>query len=127
MAERLRTAVGLLTDAGVKRLEHLELLIVLCRQPTRDWDAERVAACSTLPLASAAEALTHLHKHQLLQQVDPTRAFYRLAADRPELAALAEIREAYERDRVQVMNLFFACNLDSLRSFAEAFRVRRKS
>jgi len=125
VAERLRTAVGLLTDAGVKRLEHLELLIVLCRQPARDWDAERVAACSTLPLASAAEALTHLHKHQLLVQVDPTRPFYRLA-DRPELAALAEIREAYERDRVQVMNLFFACNLDSLRSFAEAFRVRRK-
>lgn len=125
MSERLRTAVRQLTEVGVRRLEHLELLLVLSRPPLRDWDAGGVAACLTVPVETASEALAHLHKHELLTLVDPARARYRLA-ERPDLAPLAEIRTAYERDRVQVMNLFFACNLDSLRSFADAFRVRRK-
>ncbi len=118
-------AVRQLTDIGVRRLEHLELLLVVSRPPTRDWEPEAVARSLSVPVASATDALVHLHKHQLLTQADPNRARYRIA-DRPELSVLAEIRAAYERDRVHVMNLFFACNLDSLRSFAEAFRVRRK-
>ncbi len=118
-------AVRQLTDLGVRRLEHLELLLVLSRPPVRDWEAEAIATSLSVPFTSASEALAHLHKHQLVTQVDPTRARYRIT-DRPELAVLTEIRAAYERDRVHVMNLFFASNLDSLRSFADAFRVRRK-
>lgn len=125
MAERLRTAIRQLTDLGVRRLEHLELLLVLGRSPAREWGADEVATALSLPFTSISEALEHLHKHQLLALPDPSRPRYRIA-DRPELAVLAEIRAAHERDRVQVMNLFFACNLDNLRSFAEAFRVRRK-
>ncbi len=118
-------AVRQLTDLGVRRLEHLEVLLVLGRPPVRDWEADGVATSLSVPFTSADEALAHLHKHQLVIQLDPDRARYRIA-DRPELAVLAQIRAAYERDRVGVMNLFFACNLDSLRSFADAFRVRRK-
>lgn len=125
MAERLRTAIRQLTDLGVRRLEHLELLLVLSRPPLRECGADEVATALSLPFTSVSEALEHLHKHGLLVQSDPSRPRYRLA-DRPELVVLADIRAAHQHDRVQVMNLFFACNLDSLRSFAEAFRVRRK-
>lgn len=125
MPERLRTAIRELTDLGVRRLEHLELLLVLSRAPLRDWGADEVAAALSIPFTSVTEAFTHLCSHQLLTAVEPARSRYRVA-DRPELAMLAEIRAAHERDRVHVMNLFYACNLDSLRSFAEAFRVRRK-
>lgn len=125
MPDSVTKAVRQLTDIGVRRLEHLEVLIVLCRQPGRDWDADQIAGASTIPRATAADALAHLHRHDLLRQVDAARATYRLS-DRPELAALAEVRKAFERDRVHVMNVFFACNLDSLRSFADAFRMRRK-
>lgn len=125
MPERLRTAIRQLTDLGVRRLEHLELLLVLSRAPLRDWGADEAAAALSIPFTSVTEAFTHLRNHQLLTEVDAARSRYRVA-DRPELAMLAEIRAAHERDRVQVMNLFFGCNLDSLRSFAEAFRVRRK-
>lgn len=123
--ERLKTAITQLTDKGVRRLEHLELLLVLSRPPVRDWGAGEVAESLSLPFTSIQEALTHLRGHQLVLEVEPTRARYRLA-DRLDLAMLAEIRAAHERDRVHVMNLFYACNLDSLRSFADAFRVRRK-
>lgn len=123
--EHLNTAIRQLTDKGVRRLEHLELLLVLSRPPLRDWGAGEVADSLSLPFTSIQEALTHLHGHKLVLAVDPTRARYRIA-DRPELAMLAEIRAAHERDRVHVMNLFYACNLDSLRSFADAFRLRRK-
>lgn len=126
MAERLRTAIRQLTDLGVRRLEHLELLLVLGRSPLREWGVDEAAAALSLPFTSVSEALVHLRDRQLVSEVEATRPRYRLA-DRPELAPLAEIRATYERDRVQVVNLFFACNLDSLRSFADAFRVRRKS
>ena len=35
------------------------------------------------------------------------------------------LRTVYERDRIAVVNAFYACNLESLRSFASAFRIRR--
>ena len=79
MAERLRTAIRQLTDLGVRRLEHLELLLVLGRSPIREWGADEVAAALSLPFTSVSDALEHLHKHQLLALPDPSRPRYRIA------------------------------------------------
>lgn len=124
MADGVTSAIRQLTDLGVSRLEHLEVLLVMARQPEREWDAARIAANSPIRAETAGEALTHLHKRGLLDLARPEPPGYRLGA-RLDLGQLTQLRKDYERDRTTVMNTFFTCNLDSLRSFASAFRIRR--
>ena len=118
------SAVRQLTELRVGRLEHFEVLLVLCLQPESGWDAERVSANSSLTLKTAGESLAHLHKQGLLDLVKPEPPCYRLGS-RLDRGLLTRLRKDYERDRTQVINAFFTCNLDSLRSFASAFRIRR--
>lgn len=109
---------------GVSRLEHLEVLLLLSRHATTNWDAERIAGSSAIPCRVGVDALAHLCKCELLEQVPGGGPTYRFGP-RSELALLVELRRIYENDRVAVMNAFYACNLESLRSFASAFRIRR--
>lgn len=113
-----------LNARGVSRLEHLEVLLLLSRHSTTNWDAERVAGSSAIPRAVAVDALAHLCSRELLEQVPGGAPLYRLGP-RSELPLLVELRKVYERDRIAVVNVFYACNLESLRSFASAFRIRR--
>lgn len=114
----------LLNSRGVSRLEHLEVLLLLSRNATANWDADRVAGSSVIPRATAVEVLAHLCRCELLEQAPGAAPTYRLGP-RAEVPLLAELRDRYERDRISVMNAFYACNLESLRSFASAFRIRR--
>ena len=124
MPDSITRAVRQLTDSGVSRLEQLEVLLNMCLHPEAGWDAERVTRAFTINARTAAEALAHLHKQGLVDLVKPEPPCYRLGT-RIDLATLTGLRKDYERDRTQVINAFFACNLDSLRSFTAAFRLRR--
>ncbi|MBA3547253.1 MAG: Rrf2 family transcriptional regulator [Nannocystis sp.] len=114
-----------LNERGVSRLEHLEVLLVLSRHPGRTFDGEQVATSSTISRAVVEETLAHLHKHEMLVLVPGERPVYRLGP-RSELPLLDLLRTHHERDRIAVVNAFYSCNLESLRSFASAFRIRRQ-
>ncbi len=124
MTERVTRLLRQLTEHGVSRLEHLELLLQLSRQPGRAWSVEHAA--SSRSHADTDEALAHLHRHELLERVPGERPAYRLGP-RADVDLLAELRGHHERDRVAVMNAFYGCTLDRLRSFASAFRGPRSS
>lgn len=124
MPDSIMRAVRQLTELGVSRLEQLEVLLSMCLHPEAGWDAERVTRAFTINARTAAEALAHLHKKGLLDLVKPEPPCYRLGSG-VDLVLLGGLRKDYERDRTQVINAFFACNLDSLRSFTAAFRIRR--
>lgn len=124
MPTSIMSAVRQLTEIGVGRLEHFEVLLVLALQPESGWDSERVRGNSSLNVKAASEALAHLHKQGLLDLVKPEPPCYRLGS-RIDRELIGHLRKEYERDRTQVINAFFTCNLDSLRSFASAFRIRR--
>ncbi len=96
----------------------------MSRQPERGWDAQAVTSTSTISPTAAGDALTHLHKQGLVEPVPGKDACYRLG-ERADPPLLTQLRKDHERDRTAVTNAFFACNLDSLRSFASAFRIRR--
>jgi hypothetical protein len=117
-------AVRRLTEMGVGRLEDFEVLLIMSRQPEREWDATRVVAGSTITLAAVVEALGRLAKRGIVELVKPDPPSYRLGA-RLDVAQLVELRKHHERDRTLVVETFFTCNLDSLRSFASAFRIRK--
>lgn len=98
---------------------------MLSRHPERRLDGEQVAASSALPRAVADATLAHLHQREWLERGPGEPPVYRLGP-RSELPLLDLLRQHYERDRISVVNAFYACNIESLRSFASAFRIRRQ-
>lgn len=107
--------------------EQLDVLLLLHRQPEKAFDCEAVAAAVYTVAPAAEKRLEALEAHGLL------------AADRsgprptwryqPRDAALARtvdaVAEAYRRSRVDVINLVYSRPADPLRSFADAFKLRK--
>ncbi len=99
---------------------------MLSRHPERSLDGEQVARSSALPRAVADATLAHLHQREWFERTPGEPPVYRVGP-RSELPLLDLLRQHYERDRIAVVNAFYACNIESLRSFASAFRIRRPS
>lgn len=72
----------------------------------------------------AADALAHLCGCEFLELTPGERPMYRFGP-RADLQLITAVRDVYDRDRISVINAFYTCNLESLRSFASAFRIRR--
>lgn len=125
MTSNVESALRHLNERGISRLEHLEVLLALSRHPDRTCDGEQVATNTALSRAVADATLAHLHKRELLERVPGERPVYRLGP-RSELPLLDLLRQHYERDRIAIVNAFYACNIESLRIFASAFRIRRQ-
>jgi DNA-binding Lrp family transcriptional regulator len=119
---------------GVRRLiadsidsvEQLEILLLLLQHPARTWTAETVARELRISPLSAGDRLEDLTRDALLARVKGIEE-YRYA---PGSAALDEaargLAAAYTERRVTVINLIFSKPVDKIRTFADAFRLRKK-
>ena len=107
--------------------EKLEILLLLQRNPEKQWTALEVSqAIYTVP-ASATMRLEALVAEGFLASAggaDP-RYSYGPRSDtmRSQVDSLAA---AYQADRVSVIKLIFARPPDPVQSFADAFRLRGK-
>jgi hypothetical protein len=107
--------------------EQLEILLLLHREPTRQWTALSVSqAIYTVP-ASATMRLESLVARGFASSTggaDPTYVYNpQNDALRTQVDVLAE---AYRKNRVAVIKLIFAQPPDPVQSFADAFKLRGK-
>jgi hypothetical protein len=99
----------------------LELLILL-RQGTA-WTAEAVAKALRIEPGWTLEDLAKLSSRGL---ISVSGATYHHGPRTPELEqSIRRTIEAYDKRRVSVISLIYSRPSDPLRSFAEAFRVRK--
>ena len=114
IAERIATA------------EMLEILLLLERDPQRGWTADEISRQVFTVPAAAIGSLEGLVAQGLAASdgaANPTYRYDPATADlRRQVSALAQ---AYRASRVAVIQLVFTKPADPLRSFADAFRVRR--
>lgn len=103
------------------------MLLLLHRRHEQWWTADAVNEELRASLQSAIECLTHLHESGLVElgQGDPRR--YRLASvhagDDTVVGRLAQLF----RERVSsVIDAIYAPKRDTLREFADAFRLIKK-
>ncbi len=106
--------------------EMLEILLLLEREPERGWTADEVSRQVFTVPAAAIGSLEGLVAQGLVASDGAANPVYRYAPAgdglRSQVSALAA---AYRASRVAVIQLVFAKPADPLRSFADAFRVRR--
>jgi len=116
---------GFLVDHIDSVLE-LELLLFLRERGARHWTAAELAHELKVDPAWAGEQLAKFHARGLLARTDETGATYRYAPQSPQLdATVASVAAAYATHRVSIIGLIFSKPTSTLKTFADAFRIRK--
>jgi hypothetical protein len=111
---------------SIDSVEQLEILLLLLQRPERTWSAESVARELRVSSLSAGDRLEDLSRDALLARVKGSDE-YRYAPASAELnEAVKGLATAYTERRVTVINLIFSKPVDKIRTFADAFRLRKK-
>jgi hypothetical protein len=109
----------------IDSLVQLEVLLLLRAAPDRPWTAAEVAQALRIDPTWATGQLGDLAARGLLASADVPGA-YRYAPATPELVrAVTQLEKDYAERRVTVITLIFSKPVDKLRSFADAFRLRK--
>lgn len=106
--------------------EQLEVLLLLHGEPDRDFTAAEVSQRVYTVPASALLRLDELASCGLLTSDGASDPRYRYAPAAATLARRVDrLSAAYRADRVGVVRLIFEQPSNSVRSLADAFRLRR--
>ena len=112
----------------IPAVEAAELLLAIMREPSRAWSADEALASLGPGIAlTAAEAARHIERlqGQLVAAAEGGRWKYQPANE--ELAAHARTLERVYRERpVTLIRVIYALRDSRIRSFADAFKLRRK-
>jgi hypothetical protein len=115
-------------QAAVPSVDAAEMLLALARKPERWWSAaEFVAALSPAPLgdADAARQLEAFAARGLVARRADQRVRYR-PADAALAAHVATLAQVYGERPVTLIRVIYALRDGKIRSFADAFRLRRR-
>lgn len=119
--------VRALIVAHIDSVVQLEVLLLLQADPTRARTAAEVARELRIDATWVAGQLRQLCDAGLLSCTDQPDTSYAYAPRTPELRDAAnELAKAYTERRVTVISLIFSKPVDPIRSFTDAFRLRRK-
>jgi hypothetical protein len=99
--------------------------VLLSRNTEKWWTAEAVAEELGVSAGSMAHALDGLCAHNLLDVKIGQSVLFRFAPRESEAALVKEVIEAYRTRRIAVLQLLTQ-RVDSLREFADAFRLGKK-
>ncbi|HEX6040651.1 hypothetical protein [Longimicrobium sp.] len=109
---------------NIESAELLETLLLVHSAPQREWTPDDVARSIYTVPASAIRRLEQLVALGLAAR--GAGEAYRYAPGTPEQARHVDaLAAAYRANRVAVINLVYATPPDPLRSFADAFKLRK--
>lgn len=128
VANGIPEEVNRLVADHIVSVEQLETLLMLRREPEREWSAESVKDELRTSILSASERLDDLTRRGFLavrESADGRRYRYEpaSAADRRSVEQLAR---AYSERRYTIIEMIFAKPIERLRVFADAFRLRKE-
>ena len=104
----------------------LELLLLLQGSPDRAWTAADVAQQLRIDPSWTTGQLGELVSRGLLAPSADVAGAFRYAPASPQLdLAVVQLARDYAERRVTVITLIFSKPVDKLRTFADAFRLRK--
>lgn len=122
MATELPERVRALLDRHITSVEQLELLLVLQDAPTQRFTPADAARRVGTAAHSAKIRLDELANAKLVEEGGGTYAY---AATGERDQAVVELRRLYATHRVRIISRIFDKPPESVRSFADAFRLRK--
>ena len=111
----------------IDSVEQLEVLLLLRASGSKEWTAESIARELRINPESVATRLATMHAQGLLALVDEEGGVYRYEpASSNTDRVVRGLADTYSQRRVSVITLIFSKPSDSIRTFADAFRIRKK-
>jgi hypothetical protein len=111
--------------AHVNSVEQVEVLILLLRSPQKSWTPKEVADELRTSPDSALDRLEDLTKRGCLVRDADQR--YRYGPKDAELSRVtSDLAVAYEERRYTIIQMIFSKPVDHIRTFANAFRLRKE-
>ena len=111
---------------NIESAELLETLLLVHSAPEREWSPDDVARSIYSVPASAIRRLEQLVALRMAARAGDADPAYRYAPGTADLARQVDaLAAAYRANRVGVINLVYATPPDPLRSFADAFKLRK--
>ena len=105
-------------------VEAIEILLLLRRSPNTYWTAKAISDVLGSRADLTEKKLSALASARLLKR-GQTAGAYRYAPDEPVLETRVDrLAEAYETQRVHIINLIYSANLERLRAFSNAFKLK---
>ena len=133
MESPLTDAVTALLADRIESFEQLETLLLLRQHRDQAWTPKSVGEKLGIAATTAAEALEHLCRKNLLDdRVDGEALRFRYAPATPDLdGAVSALARAYGERRLEVMTLVSAnavarVRTSATRMFADAFLIGRR-
>ena len=112
-------------SANIHSVEQLEVLLLLHRGGAREWSALDVSRELSSHPHSVESRLLDLRARGLIEAREDGPGFsYRFAPPANVVATVAALQQAYSERRVAVITAIFAKPIDSIRTLADAFRIR---
>lgn len=111
----------------VQGFEDLEVLLLMTRSPGSSWTAVSLAEAAFIPPDTVLPVLERLTQRNMVEQ--SSDGTFRFLPTCEHAGAIAELRAAYDVNRVEVIALIAASAMErvrtgAIRTFAEAFRLR---
>lgn len=114
-----------LTDY-IDSAELLDVLMLLVREPDKAWTPDTVSNRVFSVPQAAQQRLDELTVRGLVAERADTPGSYALSVRDDKLAeTLAEVRQVYERNRADLITFVFSMKADPVKSFSNAFKLRR--
>ena len=104
----------------------LEVLLLLHANAQRAFSAADIGRELCIAADWAAAQLVNLHGRGILQTNNQRPDLYQFTSDARMAGAVAELARAYADRRVSLIALIFSKPVDKLRSFSDAFRLRKE-
>ncbi len=122
--DALSGEVKAIIASHIDSVAQLEVLLLLHRTAPQEWSAQMIQGELKIDPNFAARELQTLSNRGLLAARQGPVYYY--GPRSPELdAAVSALASAYAKYRVSVISSIFAKPSDNIRTFADAFRLRR--
>lgn len=127
MSDALPNHVQQFLKGNIQSIAQLELLLLLYRDRDNSWTVADAAKNQYTAVTMTETALESLRGSGLVKIINDGEARYQYAPASANLDQLVgELAQLYTERRVTVVNAIYSSPLDTLQSFADAFRIRKK-
>ncbi len=120
----LLPSIGGLIAGSIHSMAALELLLLLHRSPDTYWTVSASAATLGAPEERIEAELQSLRRHGLVVAARETVAFRYAPRTEAAREAVDALADAYEQQRLAVLEAVHASGNASIEAFAQAFRIR---
>ena len=110
---------------NIDSILELEILLLLRADAQRAWTAADLAKELKIDPAWAEEQLIRFSARGVLWRTDQSPIQFRYAPAEALDATIARVAEAYVSHRVSIIGLIFSKPTSNLKTFADAFRIRK--